>query len=143
MKSLFLFLCVFSISFGSIANDFNSTKKRAEQGDADAQFNLGVIYYRGKGVPQNYQEAAKWLRKAAEQGDARSQYNLGVMFYKGEGVLESSIMAYMWLNLAEYNGNILAERGARVMRSSMSSQDLIKSQKMFVRCLESFYKDCN
>jgi TPR repeat protein len=43
----------------------------ADQGDADAQFNLGVMYDRGDGIPQDYAEAAKWHRLAAEQGNFR------------------------------------------------------------------------
>ena len=58
----------------------------AEQGDARAQYNLGVCYYFGEGVEQDYEEAVKWYRKAAEQGYARAQYNLGVCYYNGEGV---------------------------------------------------------
>ena len=50
----------------------------AEQGHADAQFNLGLMYYKGQGVPQDHAEAMKWYRKAAEQGDADAQRNLGV-----------------------------------------------------------------
>jgi TPR repeat protein len=52
----------------------------AEQGDASAQFNLGQIYRKGKGVAQNDAEAAKWYRKAAEQGHVKAQYNLGVSY---------------------------------------------------------------
>ena len=52
----------------------------AEQGDADAQFNLGVMYDEGDGVPQDYKEAFKWYRLAAEQGDAFAQFELGVMY---------------------------------------------------------------
>ena len=48
----------------------------AEQGDADAQFNLGVMYYGGEGVPQDYAEAIKLWKLAAEQGDEEAQYNL-------------------------------------------------------------------
>ena len=51
-------------------------RKAAEQGDAKAQFNLGVMYDKGQGVMRNYAEAAKWYRKAAEQGDADAQRNL-------------------------------------------------------------------
>ena len=51
----------------------------AERGDSEAQFNLGVIYDNGEGVPQDYAEAVKWYRKAAEQGDAAAQSNLGFM----------------------------------------------------------------
>jgi len=50
---------------------------RAEQGDADAQNNLGVRYATGEGVTQDKVEAAKWYRKAAEQGNAYAQCNLG------------------------------------------------------------------
>ena len=40
----------------------------AEQGNASAQYNLGVMYANGRGVPQDYAEAMKWYRLAAEQG---------------------------------------------------------------------------
>ena len=55
-------------------------RKAAEQGFAEAQYNLGVRYDQGQGVPQDYAEAVKWYRKAAEQGDAEAQLNLGVMY---------------------------------------------------------------
>ena len=51
----------------------------ADQGDASAQYNLGVMYHFGKGVPQNYAEAAKWYRLAADQGNANAQHSLGLM----------------------------------------------------------------
>src|SRR5690242_20971984 len=52
----------------------------AEQGDADAQFRLGVMYESGQGVPRSDAEAIKWYRKAAEQDDAVAQFNLGIMY---------------------------------------------------------------
>ena len=52
-------------------------KPLAEQGIAEAQFNLGVMYVTGQGVPQDNKEAAKWYRLAAEQGVAEAQFNLG------------------------------------------------------------------
>ncbi|WP_314879189.1 tetratricopeptide repeat protein, partial [Haemophilus parahaemolyticus] len=58
----------------------------AEQGDASTQFNLGVMYAKGRGVKQDDVEAVKWYRQAAEQGDAEAQFNLGVMYAKGRGV---------------------------------------------------------
>jgi len=45
----------------------------ARQGNADAQFHLGVMYEFGEGVPQDYKEAARWYRLAADQGDAHAQ----------------------------------------------------------------------
>ena len=58
------------------------------------------MYYKGLGVPQDYQEAVRWFRAAAEQGEAKAQYNLGLMYYQGEGVLEDFVQAHMWANLA-------------------------------------------
>ncbi len=49
----------------------------ADQGDADAQLNLGFMYDHGEGVPQNYAEAVRWYRMAADQGNAIAQHNLG------------------------------------------------------------------
>jgi len=53
------------------------TPLAAKQGDAEAQFNLGVMYHNGHGVSQDDKTAAKWFRLAAEQGDAAAQFNLG------------------------------------------------------------------
>ena len=57
---------------------FDNTLKEAKNGYADAQFNLGVMYATGEGVPKDDVEAGKWYRKTAEQGYARAQCNLGV-----------------------------------------------------------------
>ena len=78
----------------------DSLRQRAEQGDTDAQFNLGGLYRYGEGVPQDHTESAKWYRKAAEQGDAGAQYFLGVLCHLGRGVPQDYVQAYMWYNLA-------------------------------------------
>ena len=58
----------------------------AEQGYVNAQYNLGVMYVKGQGVPQDYVQAAMWYRRAAQQGKALAQNNLGVMYEHGQGV---------------------------------------------------------
>ncbi len=85
----------------------------AEQGDAAAQYNLGVMYYGGYGVPQDYAEAVRWYRKAAEQGNAPAQYNLGVMYHTGQGVPQDYVYAHMWYNVAV--ASLPASGGAREM----------------------------
>ena len=45
----------------------------ADQGYANAQNNLGVLYFKGQGVTQDYKEAVKWYRLSADQGDADAQ----------------------------------------------------------------------
>ena len=62
---------------GDYATALKLLRPLAEQGHADAQHNLGVMYINGRGVPQDYAEAVKWFRLAAEQGHAVAQYNLG------------------------------------------------------------------
>jgi TPR repeat protein len=72
----------------------------AGRGDARAQTYLGFMYANGYGVPQNYIEAANWLRLASERGYARAQYALGLMYDKGHGVPQDYVQAYKWLDLA-------------------------------------------
>ena len=61
-------------------------KPLAEQGFAQSQTNLGLMYGKDQGVKQNYKEAVKWYQVAAEQGLAQAQHNLGVMYGRGQGV---------------------------------------------------------
>ena len=84
----------------------------AEQGDASAQFSLGVMYANGEGILKNDAEAVRWYRLAAEQGVASAQVNLGLMYVKGEGVLKDSVLAHMWYNIAGANGNARAREVA-------------------------------
>src|SRR3990172_7650549 len=71
---------------GDYATALRLMRPLAEQGDALAQYNLGVMYENGQGVPQDYAEAVKWYRKAADQGVALAQSNLGFAYANGQGV---------------------------------------------------------
>jgi len=86
-----------------------TSPKAADQGDAQAQYNLGVMYDKGEGVAQNKTEAAHWYRKAADQGDAQAQYNLGVMYDKGEGVAQNKAEAVNWYRKAADQGDAQAQ----------------------------------
>jgi integrase len=72
----------------------------AEQGDAQAQFDLALMYSSGLGVIRDDSEAAKWFHTAAEQGHARSQNALGLMYAEGSGIPQDNVEAYKWFNLA-------------------------------------------
>ena len=89
---------------GDYESALNEFRPLAEQGHADAQFNLGVMYRKGQGVTQDYAEALKWYHKAAEQGDADAQNNLGVMYDKGLGVLQDDAEALKWYRKAAEQG---------------------------------------
>ena len=77
----------------------------AEQGHADSQLFLGIMYYESRGAIQNYAEALKWYRKSAEQGVALAQLGLGIMYAGGKGVTKDYVAAHMWFSLAAELGN--------------------------------------
>src|SRR5262245_17435394 len=72
----------------------------AEQGDARAQFVLGVMYDFGEGVPQDYAEAMRWFRKAADQHLAAAQFGIGSMYDNGQGVPQDYAEAAKWYRKA-------------------------------------------
>ena len=94
---------------GDYKTAFKEIKIVAEQGHASAQFNLGLMYSKGKGVLQDYKEAVKWYRKAAEQGRAMAQNNLGGMYATGTGVPKDMTKAKYWINKAYEGGSKLAK----------------------------------
>jgi TPR repeat protein len=81
----------------------------ANEGNADAQYSLGVMYGNGRGLPQDYSEAVKWFRRAADQGQATSQYNLGVMYGKGQGAPQDYAEAAKWFRKAAEQGKTSAQ----------------------------------
>ena len=83
--------------------------KAAEQGDASAQYNLGIMYDHGQGVPQDYAQAALCYRKAAEQGYAPAQSNLGAAYYEGQGVPRDYAQAAAWFHKAAVQGDATAQ----------------------------------
>jgi len=85
---------------GDYATALKEWQPLAEQGDATAQFNLGVLYEKGQGVPQGYGAAVRWYRLAAKQGHAHAQFNLGSMYRLGQGVLQDYGEAARWYRLA-------------------------------------------
>ena len=76
----------------------------AEQGTAEAQLNLGLMYALGQGILKNEAEAARWFRLAAEQGDTDAQNNLGVMYAEGRGVPLNKAEAMKWYRKAAEQG---------------------------------------
>lgn len=76
--SLCLLLFLFSLCMAGQTGD--EIELKARKGDINAQYKLGLKYYKGQGVPKNNGKAMKWFKKAAEQGHADAQYNLGVMY---------------------------------------------------------------
>ena len=110
---------------------FPSCKKAAEQGVAEAQCNLGLMYANGRGVQKEPLEAIKWFRKAAKQGLALAQYILGVMYANGQGVKKDPVEGVRWyrkaarqgFTKAQYNLGVMYALGNGVMRSGAAAAD--------------------
>jgi len=90
---------------GDYVGAANEWRTLADNGDPIAQFNLGLLYLDGKGVPQNPSEAVNWFRRAAEQDYVPAQHNLGAMYGSGQGVKRDYIQAYKWLDICAAKGN--------------------------------------
>jgi uncharacterized protein len=105
----------------------------AVAGDSSAQFNLGLMYHRGEGVPQNYAEAMRWYRMAAAQGDAKAQYNLGFMYASGQGVPQNYAEAVRWFRMAADQGEALAQDslGGMYLLGQGVPQDLVEAARWF------------
>ncbi len=100
---------------GDYATAIRELRPLAEQGDGDAQNNLGIMYGFGQGVPQDDAKAVKWYRKAAEQGDAGAQSNLGVMYAEGQGVPQDDAEAVGWWRKAAEQGLTDAQNNLGIM----------------------------
>jgi hypothetical protein len=85
--------------------EISDLRRKAEQGDAERQFNLGMLYYEGHGVTQDYAMARQWWEQAAAQGNAAAQYNLGVLYKKGQGVPQNDATAREWFEKAAAQGH--------------------------------------
>ena len=110
---------------GDFATALSEWTPLAEQGRASAQFNLGQLYRRGQGVPQDYTTAVRWFTLAAEQSHAKAQYNLGLRYWRGQGVPQDDKAAVKWFTLAakqgearaQYNLGVTYEKGKGIPRN--------------------------
>jgi len=127
---------------GDYATALREWKPRAKQGDANAQFFLGVMYDEGEGVPQDYETAVKWYKLAAEQGNAKSQSNLGAMYGMGRGVRQDSVYAEMWGNLGASNGNEVGVKVRDIAAKQITPSQLETAQKLARECVRKKYKGC-
>jgi len=88
---------------------FEETKIKADQGNADAQYNLGVYYASGVGVSESDTEAVRLYRMAAEQGHAEAQHILASCYWLGKGVIKNYPEAVKWWRIAAEQGNANAQ----------------------------------
>jgi TPR repeat protein len=103
---------------GNYATALSEWRPLAEEGDAQAQLHLGVLYANGDGVPQNYANAHQWYEQAAAQGYAMAQYNLGLLYDNGDGVPQDYAKARQWYEQAATRGYPMAQTNLGVLYRS-------------------------
>ncbi len=122
---------------GNYATALRLFRPLGEQGNASAQYNLGVMYALGQGVLQDDVQAAKWFRLAAEQGNPYAQLLLGIMYWDGRGVPQDDVQAHMWFNLAasrfsapEVEKRDLAVKNRDIIASRMTPTQLAEAERL-------------
>jgi uncharacterized protein len=105
----------------------------AEQGQAVAQYQIGLLYANGKGVTKDDAKARQWYEKAAVQGHTEAQVNLGVLLMYARGGQQDYKMAVYYLRLAANQGNDLAQRrlGQMYERGEGVQQDYVKAHMWY------------
>ena len=111
----------------------------AEQGEeAEAQYSLGLMYFQGKDVAQDYAKAREWFEKAAQQGHVKAQYNLGLMYDHGKGGAQDYAKAREWYEKAAQQGLAKAQYNLGVMYDEGigGPQDYAKAREMYGKAVQ-------
>jgi len=115
---------------GDYATALRIFRQLADQGNADAQCSLGLMYGFGNGVTQDYAAALKWYHKAADQGYADAQLNLGLLYTRGKGATHDIVQAHMWYTLAAASGDRSAGALRDALAKKMTPAQIAEAQKL-------------
>lgn len=112
------------------AEAFQRCAPGAENGERQAQFQLGLMYGLGLGVEQSYESALYWYGEAARQGHGKAQVNLGYMYGTGRGVPQDYVEAYAWYSIAAAAGDETARANRDIVAAEMSPNQIAEGQKL-------------
>lgn len=120
---------------GDYERSLSLWQKQAENNNAIAQNYIGIQYFLGLGVQQDYQEAKKWYELAAKNGLVDAQFNLGLLYDSNKLGPTNHEMAYLWLYAAHRQGNKKAEARMPGIVSGLSApktQELHDMAKQYI-----------
>jgi TPR repeat protein len=89
-----------------------------------------LLYYDGRGVPQDFAEAARWFERSADQGYTKAQHNLGAVYAVGKGVKRDYSKAYMWLSLCAASGDSSCTGQRDLVAGKLSASKLTAAQRL-------------
>ena len=114
----------------------------AEQGNADAQFSVGLLFDQGLNVIPDYKTAVKWFTLASKQGHVFAQSNLGWKYHKGQGVPKDNVQAFKWWSIAASKGHENAPYFLSIVSESMTRSEMMLAKSLAKKCIESNLEDC-
>ena len=134
-------IAIFGFGLFSTGGSSGDLQKKAEKGDAAAQNELGLAYYEGDGVEQDYETAVLWFEKSAGQGYAEGQDNLGDCYYYGKGVEQDYEKAVQWYAKAAEQGHAKAQNdlGYCCQEGKGVPQNYIKAVVWYMKAAEQGY----
>ncbi len=127
---LLLAVCISAVSLSAQSPDIKELIQLANQGNASAQYSLGLMYDKARRVPQDILQAMKWYRLSADQGNALAQFNLGAMYANGEGVRQDYVQAHKWFTLASDQGNENGKKYKDIVATKMTPQQIAQAQEL-------------
>lgn len=104
-------------------------RRAAEQGQVEAQYLLGMMYYGGTGVIQDFEEGARWIRKAADRGMTDAMYQMGIVCLTGRGVAKDYIQSYVWFNVSAAQGREEAVAQRKLVAENLDLDELLEAQR--------------
>lgn len=115
-------------------------QRLAEQGQVDAQYNLGVVHHHGDGVRQDFAAAMRWYARAAEQGDIPAQRAIGTLYMRGEGVPRNERLGMRWVMLdkiaAHHDHMRVAEKWRGELQRAILRDEQRRLELLYVQSLE-------
>ena len=125
---------------GDYEKAYNTMISLAKTNDKDAlaQYYLGVMYLKGQGVEQDYEEAGKWLRKASENRLPQAQYKLASLYTEGKGVPKDYEFAYIWYSIGAAHNHQLSVKAVDKARTKLSDAEFTEAQKLISEYLEKY-----
>ena len=106
--------------------------------DAQSQYLLGMMYLRGQGTEQDYEEAGKWFRKASMQAHAAAQYKLARLYSEGNGVPLDNEFAYIWYSVGATHQHKKSMDAIADARSLLSEEELLAAEKVLPDYIKKF-----
>ncbi|HEY3813401.1 MAG TPA: tetratricopeptide repeat protein [Caulobacteraceae bacterium] len=127
---------------GDYAKALELLKPLAEQGNAEAQCLVGIMYLTGHCVAKDPALAAKWLLASAKQGQKGAQVNIGIVYATGEGMPKDYVKGYLWFTVAVSRGVEGVDKYRDHVATEMTPDQIERGKHDAKTCLDTNFKDC-